>query len=214
VTSRTLAEVLTGAVDGRFPAADGSVVVVPPWQDGVEAVVSFTGHAVVATTLPLEAVLAAGADAFGGATLPKLLTLMAGEDGEVECLDVLLGAHGTGGGHLTRSVALEDHPRAAHARHWRTNVRAYGDDHGLLVVADGVAGLPQLSYEVPPHHRDRGNGRTLLRTGLSLIPRGSPVLTAAAPGNAASLRAILAAGFEPLGSVQLVHPGPARSRKR
>jgi hypothetical protein len=207
-----LAEVLADAVDGRFPAADGGVAVVPPWQDGVEAVISFTGHVLIATTLPLAALLDAGADAFGGATLPTLLTRMAGEDGEVECLDVLLGARGTGGGHLPRAPQLDGHPRAVHARHWRTNVRAYGDDRGLLVVAAGVAGLPQLSYEVPPGDRNRGNGRALLSAGLSLIPEGSPVLTAAAPGNAASLRAILATGFTPLGSVQLVHPGRRRQR--
>jgi hypothetical protein len=204
--------VLTDAVGGRFPAADGSVVVVPPWQDGVEAVVVLTGHAVIATTLPLDAVLAAGADGFGGATLPPLLTLMAGDGGEVECLDVLLGARGTGGRRLPRSPALEDHPRARHARHWRANVRVHGDDRGLLVLADGVAGLPQLSYEVPPDRRGSGNGRALLTDGLSLLPRDAPVLTAVAPGNAASLRAVLAAGFTPLGSVQLVHPGRAGGR--
>jgi hypothetical protein len=215
-----LAAVLTDAVGGRFPPADGTVVVASPWQEGVEAVVAFTGHAVVATTLPLDAVLAAGADGFGGATLPPLLTLMTGENGEggeggeggeVECLDVLLGARGTGGGRLPRIPAAEPHPRAVHARHWRTNVRVHGDDRGLLVLADGVAGLPQISYEVPLPLRGRGYGRSLLADGLALVDRDEPVLTAVAPGNAASLRAVLAAGFVPLGSVQLVRPSDGRA---
>jgi hypothetical protein len=176
-----LAEVLTDAVGGRFPLADGRVVVAPPWQDGVEAVVVFTGHAVIATTLPLDAVLAAGADGFGGATLPPLLTLMTGEGGEVECLDVLLGARGTGGGRLPPSPSAETHPRAMHARHWRTNVRVHGDDRGLLLLVDGIAGLPQISYEVPLRLRGRGNGRSLLADGLALVDRGEAVLTARRP---------------------------------
>ena len=206
----SLAGWLLGAVGGRFPLADGRVVVAPPWQDGVEAVVVFTGHAVIATTLPLDAVLAAGADGFGGATLPPLLRLMTGQDGDVECLDVLLGARGTGGGRLPQVPAAGTHPRAMHARHWRTNIRVHGDDRGLLVLADGVAGLPQISYEVPLHLRGRGNGRSLLADGLALVDRNEPVLTAVAPGNAASLRAVLAAGFLPLGSVQLVRPSNER----
>ena len=38
------------------------------------------------------------------------------------------------------------------------------------------------------------------------LAAGEPVLAAVAPGNAASVRAILAAGFSPIGSVQLVRP--------
>jgi hypothetical protein len=205
-----LAAMLTDAVGDRFPVADGTVSVVPALQDGVEAVVAFTGHAVIATTLALDAVLAAGADGFGGATLPTLLTLMSGDGGEVECLDVLLGARGTGGGRLPRCPSADTHPRAMHARHWRSNVRVHGDDRGLLVLADGVAGLKQISYQVPPHARGRGLGRSLLADGLALVDRDEPVLTAVAPGNAASLRAVLAAGFVPLGSVQLVRPANDR----
>jgi hypothetical protein len=38
---------------------------------------------------------------------------------------------------------------------------------------------------------------------LTAIPAGQLVLAAVAPGNAASVRALLSAGFIPLGSVQL-----------
>ena len=40
-----LAAVLRRAADGVFPPVDGLVDVVPPYREGVEAVVSFTGHA-------------------------------------------------------------------------------------------------------------------------------------------------------------------------
>jgi hypothetical protein len=43
-----LAGLITAAAAGRHPAADGSWRRVPPWRPGVEAIVAFTGHAVLA----------------------------------------------------------------------------------------------------------------------------------------------------------------------
>jgi len=43
----------------------------------------------------------------------------------------------------------------------------------------------------------------LVSDALSALPAGQLVVAAVAPGNAASLRAALAAGFRPLGSMQL-----------
>ena len=42
-----------------------------------------------------------------------------------------------------------------------------------------------------------------MRDALTAIPAGRLVMAAVAPGNAASVRALLAAGFVPLGSLQL-----------
>ena len=42
-----------------------------------------------------------------------------------------------------------------------------------------------------------------MRDALSAVPSGRLVLAAVAPGNAASVRALLAAGFVPLASIQL-----------
>jgi hypothetical protein len=42
-----------------------------------------------------------------------------------------------------------------------------------------------------------------VRDALSAVPAGQLVLAAVAPGNAASVRALLSAGFVPLASVQL-----------
>jgi hypothetical protein len=57
----------------------------------------------------------------------------------------------------------------------------HGDDRGLLLLVDGIAGLPQISYEVPLRLRGRGNGRSLLADGLALVDRGEAVLTARRP---------------------------------
>ena len=64
----------------------------PPWRPGLEAIVSFTGHAVFAVrpdiTGPLLASL--GADGFGGAHDPRLIAALAGPDGWIDSLDALL----------------------------------------------------------------------------------------------------------------------------
>ena len=205
-----LAVVLRGAAAGAFPPVDGLVDVVPPYLHGVEAVVSFTGHAVVVTRLPLEAVLEAGADGFAGATSIPVMTRLAGPGGTVDVLDALLVATGTGGGTLPRRLDLEGHPRVGYARAWRRDVRAFADERGLVTLSRGLGGLLELSFEVDAELRGAGRGRTLLREALALAPAGEPVLAAVAPGNAASLRALLAAGFTPLGSVQLVRPSDRR----
>jgi len=46
----------------------------------------------------------------------------------------------------------------------------------------------------------------LLRAAEAEVRPGEPVLAAVAPGNARALRTFLAAGYTPLGSVQLVVP--------
>jgi len=201
-----LGTALLAAADGVFPPVDGLVEVVPPYLDGVEAVVSFTGHSVVATTLPLDRLVAAGADGFAGATSLPVLSLLAGAAGTVDVLDALLVARGTGGGGLPERPDLADHERVRYARAWRGDVRVFGDDHGLVTLSRGLGGVRELSFEVTQDRRGRGHGRALLREARALVPPGEPLFAAVAPGNAASLRALLAAGFTPIGSVLLIRP--------
>ncbi|HEY6315375.1 MAG TPA: hypothetical protein VIY52_31850 [Streptosporangiaceae bacterium] len=131
-----LAGLIAAAAAGRYPAADGRWRRVPPWRPGIEAIVAFTGYAVlaVAPDIPDERLVLLGADGFGGAHDPR---------------------------------------------------------------------LTELSFELEPGHRGHGGGTGLVRDALTAIPAGQLVLAALAPGNAASVRALLSAGFIPLGSVQL-----------
>ena len=57
-----------------------------------------------------------------------------------------------------------------------------------------------MSLEIDAAAQGRGLGRRLLLGARSLIPEGDVVFAQVAPGNAASLRAFLAAGFRPIGS--------------
>jgi hypothetical protein len=211
-----LAEIIQDADAGRFPAADGGWSRVPMWRDGVEAIVCFTGHAVFAldSGISHERIAELGADGFGGATHPRLLCGLAGQDGWIGTQDALLAGHGTGGGGEAALVPrpdLSSHPRAQYAATIRDSPRPFGYPDparsALAILSTGLAGLTELSFELEPDRRGGGQATGLIRAALATLPTGELVVAAAAPGNAASLRALLAAGFTPLGSVQLLGRG-------
>ncbi|MCH6160770.1 hypothetical protein [Streptomyces marispadix] len=208
-TGHPLLRLLLDAADGRFPPADGGVTVLGPLSGGLECSVAFTGHAVVATALPADDVRALRPDGFGGSLAPDLLRALAGPHGTIGGVDATLTARGTGGRpRLPVRSGVEDRPRVRHARELRTRIRTFGDERGLVVLAEGLAGRRELSCELddPATGAGRGLGRSLLRDALTLVPGGEPVFAAVSPGNARSLRAFLAAGFTPVGSECIVRP--------
>lgn len=207
VVKDNLGAVIDAACAGRFLDADGGVTTLLPSHPTVETVVSFTGHAVIATSLAPDAVAAQPPDGFGGAVAPRFLLWLAGESGEVGSHDVLLVAMGLGDPVLPLRDDLDDHPRVRHARTLRRGVRVHGDDRGLVTVGIGIGGLVEVSVEVAPKRRNRGVGRQLVRSALGLVTDGQTVVAEVAPGNAQSLRAFLAAGFTPFGSAVHVRPG-------
>ena len=92
-----LADIISSAVSGHFLPVDGAWRRVPPWPSHLEAVVSFTGHAVFAVSpVTTDELAALGADGFGGAHDPRLVAALAGPGGWIDSLDVLLARHGTG----------------------------------------------------------------------------------------------------------------------
>jgi GNAT superfamily N-acetyltransferase len=208
-----LAGLIAAAAAGRFPVADGSWRRVPPWRAGVEGIVAFTGHAVlaVAPDIPDRRLVTLGADGFGGAHNPRLITALAGPGGWIDSLDILMAGRGSGRPDAPPRLAdrpdLATHPRAAFAALIRDQPRplGYADRRrtALAVISRGIAGLSELGFELEPGHRGHGGGTELVRDALTAVPAGELVLAAVAPGNAASVRALLSAGFVPLGSVQL-----------
>ena len=236
-----LATTIRAAAIGTFPAVDGAFEVIPPWRAGVNAVVDFTGHSFIATTRPYAELAALGADGFGSAMHPRVLLHLAGANGWIDSLDTLTVARGTGlGDHaidqgsdrgndqatvtLLPRPGLATQSRARHAASVRDDVHVFGladatpdreglTDTTLVTLSNGIAGLPELSIELDPCATVRG--REVIRAALGLVPAGELVIAAIAPGNARSLRAFLACGFTPIGSIQLVRsqqePANARS---
>jgi hypothetical protein len=209
-----LLAILDAAADGRFPPADGACETLPP--DGAfRAVVAFTGHAYVLADVDPAELSARGADGLGGASRPHLLQWVAGDDGRIGSLDVVLVATGSPGPTLPRRTDLDGHPRVRRAAGYRTDVRVHADDVGLLVLGRGLAGRQELSVELLDlTASSHGHGRRLIRAGLAEVAPGERCWAQVAPGNAASLRAFLACGFVPICSEVLIAPadpaGPAR----
>lgn len=202
-----LQEALTRCADGVFPPADGMAETVPPDAAGTHAVVEFTAHSFVLTDRSPSDVVARGADGYGGASAPDLLRWLAGADGWIGTQDAVLLATGTGGTGpaLDARPDLLDHPRARRAAAHRRQVRVFGDGTGLVTVGTGLVGRTEVSVELLDGvARGAGHGRRLITAARALVPAGELLFAQVAPGNAASLRAFLAAGFVPIGSETLI----------
>lgn len=148
-----LAPILRDAVAGAWPPADGAVVHLPAWRAGVSGIVALTGRAYLCTdrSLSLDALSRAGADGFGGATLPQAVLDIAGAGSLIDCLDVLLAGLGRGRpGRLVDRPDLRDSPRAAAARRSRSHVQVLGyadtSRRDLVTLSRGVAGLPSSAW--------------------------------------------------------------------
>ena len=98
------------------------------------------------------------------------------------------------------------HTRIARAVRYRDDVRAWQAAGGVIAIGRGVAGRWETAIEVDPRFRSAGLGRRLASAARHLVPDGAPVWAQIAPGNAASVRAFLWAGFRPIGAEVLLFP--------
>jgi hypothetical protein len=202
----TLAELLVRVERGEFPAADLGLELIHSPTDA--AVLGFTGHIVVAADITedwLAAHLRPGqlSEAF---TPPFLSALAAYTGRRVSAVDIVtLGSfdHSTQAVDLT-PVADLDHPRVHRARRYRDDVRVYTVPGGMVAIGRGLGGRWEVSLEVEDGYANRGLGRALARAARSLVPDGRPVWAQIASGNAASVRAFLAAGYAPVGQEALL----------
>ncbi len=176
-----LAVLIADAAAGRFPAVDGG------WRRGVNGL--------------------------GGAHDPRVIVVLAGPDAWIDSQDVLLTGRGSGAAPAGAGLRLVERPDlAAHHRALfaarirdRPRVLGYPDRRrsAVVVFSGGLAGLTEIGFELEPERRGSGGGPGLIRDALSSLPAGQLVVAAVAPGNAASLRAAMTAGFSPIGSMQL-----------
>lgn len=207
-----LGQVLTDAARGSYPSSDGSWDRLRPWRQGVEGIVALTGHAFLAVGEDVSDELLASLpiDGFGGAHDPRVILTLSG-GGWMDSLDVLVASFGAPDVEtLCARPDLADHPRVQYAAALRDDVMPYSvvdgpeRDAGVVIVSRGIGGLREVSVEVT--ERFSGLGRRLLSAARGLWPSDEIAVAAVAPGNAASLRAFLAAGFAPIGSVQVYRP--------
>jgi GNAT superfamily N-acetyltransferase len=205
--SGRLAALLAEAAENRFPPADGTIEVVLAPDGRADAVVAFTGYNVVASRLDeaeVRALLPPG-DPFAAPMLAPFLHRLGERLGAAPgVLDAVLAApparHGSGGGLRLERVEGSGHARVVRSLRYREDVCVYAAPGGLLTIGRGLAGRLEVSVEVAPEARTRGLGRALAAAALRLAPPDEAVFAQVSPGNAASLRTFLAAGYRPIGS--------------
>ncbi len=209
-----LVGVLRKAADGSLPPPDGEVDVVPGPPGTCDAIVGFTAHLVVAAGVP-EADLRSRlpGDDFGAWMHPSFLMWLGDRLGSRPgSHDLVLAATGTPPEpdlELQHTPTAAGHPRVQRASRHRTDVRVFTDPDGLgvLVLGRGLAERWEFAFEVEPAGRNRGLGRRLALAARGCVPEGEPLFAQVAPGNAASVRSVLAAGFRPIGSEVLFPRG-------
>jgi GNAT superfamily N-acetyltransferase len=193
---------LQDAALGRFPPQDNVTDVIGPPAGARAAILSFPAHHVVAAALPAgEVHEQLPPHDFNGPMRPAFVVWLAERIGaSAGSVDIILAnAGGVAAGRLTETHDTI-HPRITRARAHRTEVRVFEDARGLVVLGRGLAGRLELSLEVHPHERDRGAARALVGAALATARPAEPVFAQSAAANAASLRALLAAGFQPIGA--------------
>jgi hypothetical protein len=204
-----LADLFADVLAGRFPPPDGGFTVIGPDRTtGQHASLCFTGHAVIATDRSRAQVEALGVDGIGGAHHPDVLRSLAGSGGWIGVLDAVLVARatGVGGTSLRWREDLDDHPRVRYARMGRIDVRVLADDRGLVTVGRGLGGRTEIGMQLLGDDHGDGLGRALVADALAELSAGDAVWASCSPGNARSLRALLALGFVAVGSEVLLRP--------
>jgi RimJ/RimL family protein N-acetyltransferase len=212
-----LHEILVEAAFGRPPLANGGVTMLPALAGPRHCVIGLTAHHVIAADIDEQTVRSRlDRSDLGQPLSAAFLLFLAGwlgaEPGPIDLLMVAPRAEQADDSlELWRRADLGDHPRVRRATRYRPDVAVYGDRQtgepdGVLVVGRGVAGRWEMAYEVAPGARGRGLGRRLASAAATLVHDGEPLFAQVAPGNAASVRACLAAGFRPIGSEVLFVP--------
>jgi GNAT superfamily N-acetyltransferase len=207
-----LAAMLDAAARGSYPEPDGDVELLAPLTGAADAMIGFTGHFVLTARVPPDEFRARVPP--GDFSVPmsagSLAWIAACSGRRPGTFDAALACGGGGAGAPEWLVPLTDttHPRIARARRYRDDVRVWGtrDGDGVLVVGRGLCDRWELAFEVEPAARGRGLGRRLASAARDVVPAGATLWAQVAPANAASLRAVLAAGFRPVAAEVLFVP--------
>jgi GNAT superfamily N-acetyltransferase len=204
----TLADILAAASMGHMPRPGAGPTIVPQPSPRDAGVIAFTGHSVIfadvdegwiRSRLPED-------DLSASLNPPLLSALEERMNRRVDTVDMLALAtpcRDRPSIPLTE-VPAANHPRIERARRYRDDVRVWTCPGGVLVIGRGVAGRWEVAIEVDPGCQGRGLGRTLARAARHLTTLS--LWAQIAPGNAASVRSFIAAGYIPMGAEALLTP--------
>ena len=202
-----IGELMAEIAAGRMPPTDARVLVVPAPSTTYAAVLAFTAHHLIAADVPDRWIQERiRHDPFTAPTSPAFLLELGRRAGHpAGTVDVVFTAPAVSASAAplaVREVPLDSQPRVERARRYRRDVRVWQllDGAGLLVIGRGLGGRWEASYEVAPDQRGRGLGRQLAATARGLIPPADTLFLQASPGNAASVRAAISAGYAIIGA--------------
>ncbi|HEY2079288.1 MAG TPA: GNAT family N-acetyltransferase [Streptosporangiaceae bacterium] len=230
-----LADLLDAAAAGEFPPPDGRVEILAQPGERDAGVIALTAFAVVfADTDPGWIAAQLPADDLAAPLSASFLHALGQRLGRQSgCIDMLTCATALPGAPPRDLMLVEidpaqpepppgelpargcapssPTPTAPHARieralRYRDDVRAWQAAGGVLALGRGVGGRWETAIEVDPQHRCAGLGTRLASAARHLVPDGEAVWAQIAPGNAASVRAFLRAGFRPIGAEVLLTP--------
>lgn len=223
VPPHPLVDLLRAAADGRPPEPDGRVEVLAPAPGPVDGVLGFPFHHVVVAEVEPDLVfgrLSSSDIGDIGAPLkaPFLIWLAGWLGSSPGSLDLVLVAPSEPTAATVPVVPrldLPDHPRVRRAAAYRHEPATYADPSGagVVIVGRGLAGRWEVAFEVSPDARGRGLGRKLAATAVTLRPDGEPLFAQVAPANIPSLRALLGAGYRPIGA-EVLFPKARAARAR
>lgn len=204
--SHRLRELLTDAAEGRFPPADLAVEVVGRPRGRSDAVVAFSGHNVIAAPVERDEIQARLPDDDpGGPMSAPFLTWLGERLGSTPgMLDAVLVADRIDAEHpsvdLQRATDATASARVERALRYRSEVAVYEDRDrsGIVILGRGLVDRLEVSIELAPEARGRGRGAALAHAARGLVPDGEPLFAQVSPGNVASLRAFLRAGYRPI----------------
>ena len=212
-----LRTILTEAAYGRPPDANGGMTILPSLPGGRHCIVAFTSHHVIAADVEEDVVRqrldpSDLSQPLGANFLMFLAGWLGASPGPIDMVMVAPPPERADDSlELWRRDDLAEHPRVQRAGRYRPELAVYadrqrGEPDGVLIVGRGVADRWEMAYEVAPHARGRHLGRRLAAAASSLVHDDEPVFAQVSPGNVASVRACLAAGYRPIASEVLFKP--------
>ena len=203
-----LGDILARAAAGSPPSPDGGLTVLAQPSERDAGVIAFTAHSVVFANV---------AAAWVRARIPAADLAAPVSPGFLHALGERLGRRAAGTDMLTVAAARPgppglplapaagiDHPRVRRARRYRDELTVWAGGGAVVMIGRGVAGRWEVAVEVEPGLRNGGIGRSAARAARHLVPGGEPLWAQISPGNVASVRAFLAAGFVPVGAEALL----------
>jgi len=207
----SLSDILARAAAGSPPSADGGLTVLAQPSDRDAGVIAFTAHSVVfANVAPdwVRARIPAGdlSAPMGPRFLQELAERLGRQAASTDMLAVAAALPGPPELPLT-PIDGGDHPRVRRARRYRDDLAVWAGGGAVVLIGRGVAGRWEVAVEVDPGRRNEGIGRCAACAARHLVPAGEPLWAQISPGNVASVRAFLAAGFAPVGAEALVVRG-------